>query len=150
MPSSETNNEPTTSDVVSTNGGSDSELPIEDQRSSSVFDFLYHDVRRGGAFLAQFHEHGLLQQTKATEGVARSAASKTGIAGGLDVPLIGRGGGSLDTTTTDEERDSAEYTYDPLWRNARTLLDCLEERGLIERDLPKARIGRFVLVTGRL
>src|SRR4029077_11736169 len=55
-----------------------------------------------------------------------------------------------DRTTTSDERDAAERTYDPLWRNALMLLDWLEEADLINRDITKTSIGQFVIVSGDL
>jgi hypothetical protein len=37
-----------------------------------------------------------------------------------------------------------------LWTNARTFLDHLAERDMLERDLSAARIGQFVLASGQL
>jgi hypothetical protein len=46
--------------------------------------------------------------------------------------------------------ESSERIYDPLWSNARTLLDYLEAANLIGRDLATARIGQFVIASGDL
>ena len=46
--------------------------------------------------------------------------------------------------------EASERIYDPLWANARTLLDYLDAREMIRRDLSDARIGEFVLVSGEL
>ena len=47
-------------------------------------------------------------------------------------------------------QDGSERTYDPLWLNARKFLDHVTQSNLLETDLKTARLGRFVLVTGRL
>jgi hypothetical protein len=57
---------------------------------------------------------------------------------------------ALDQTTTSDERDAAERTYDPLWRNGLILRDWLEEADLINRDITKTSIGQFVIVSGDL
>jgi hypothetical protein len=46
--------------------------------------------------------------------------------------------------------DTLERVYDPLWANARTLLDYLKEQGMLLRVLQGARIGQFVLASGSL
>ena len=45
---------------------------------------------------------------------------------------------------------TSERLYDPLWTNARALLDYLEGGGLINRDIATARIGQFVIASGDL
>ena len=149
MPSNETNNEQMKSDAAPKSGESGSGRPREGQKSNSVYDFLYHDARRIASFLAQFETYGVLQQVKATEVAARTESAKHGLTTGLSV-AIARAGTAQDVTTGSEERDSAERTYDPLWTNARTLLNYLADREMIVRDLSQARIGQFVLVTGNL
>ena len=149
MPSNETNNEQMKSDAAPKSGESGSGRPREGQKSNSVYDFLYHDARRIASFLAQFETYGVLQQVKATEVAARTESAKHGLTTGLSV-AIARAGTAQDVTTGSEERDSAERTYDPLWTNARTLLNYLADREMIVRDLSQAQIGQFVLVTGNL
>lgn len=128
--------------------GDSSGTPQEDPQSSSVYDFLYHDARRIAAFLAQFETYGVLQGVKSHESVGKSSSSRSTASAGVDVATLARGGISYDGTITDDERDAAERTYDPLWTNAKALLDYLTERDLIIRNLKGARIGQFVLVTG--
>ncbi len=150
MPSNEQGSELTKSDEVSKNASSDSGVPQGVQGSNLVFDFLYHDARRIASFLAQFETYGVLQQVRTTETAARLGTTKAGASAGLDVPLLAKGGLSVDGTVTDEERDAAERSYDPLWTNARTLLNYLADREMIVRDLRRAGIGQFVLVAGNL
>lgn len=126
-----------------------SEPQQESRARNSVFDFLYHDVPRISSFLAQFETYGVLQQIKASESVGHSGTSKTVITGDLGVPLVAKGAVALDGTVVDEQRDAAERTYDPLLRNARTLMNYLAEREMVH-DLMNARIGQFVLATGQL
>ena len=150
MPSNETSNEPTRLDEAPKNDADNSAPLLEDQRSNLIFDFLYDDHRRVASFLAQFGTYGVLQQVKATESVGHTGTSKTSATAGIDVITLARGGIGLDSTVSDEEKDSAERTYDPLWTNARTFLNYLTEREMIVRGIEKARIGQFVLVTGEL
>lgn len=120
----------------------------EGPENNSVYDFLYHDARRIAAFLAQFETYGVLQGVKSQESVGRASSTKASASAGIDLATLAKGGMAVDGTVTDDERDAAERTYDPLWRNAKTLLDYLAERELIVRGLADARMGQFVLVTG--
>lgn len=122
----------------------------EAPQGASVFDFLYHDVRRVGSFLAQFETYGVPSQVKATESASRSEGSRTTAGGGVDVLTFVKAQAGLEMTAGNEERDTAERTYDPLWTNARTLLDYLASHDLVQRDLWAARLGQFVLAQGTL
>ncbi len=46
--------------------------------------------------------------------------------------------------------EASERIYDPLWTNARVLLDYLAERDMIQRDIWEARMGQFVLAKGSI
>ncbi|MBB5049854.1 hypothetical protein HNR60_004638 [Rhodopseudomonas rhenobacensis] len=150
MSSSEPNEKSPAIGKKPTNDANASERPLGALESSSVYDFLYHDARRIAAFLAQFETYGVLQGVKAHESVGRSSATKATANAGIDFANLARGGMAVDGTVTDDERDAAERTYDPLWRNATTLLDYLADRDLIIRNIGEARISQFVLVTGTL
>jgi len=73
---------------------------------------------------------GAPQLVKAIESVGRIGSSKTGTTAGVDLVIVVRGAVSIDGTVTQEERDSAERTYDPIWTNAFALLDYLEGQAL--------------------
>jgi hypothetical protein len=150
MPSNRTENELTTSDETLPSDESGFEPVPGDQPNEPVRDFLYHNARRVGSFLAQFEAHGLPQQVKATESVGQAQTTRTAVAAGVKVPMVAHGQGGLDVTTTDDTRDAAERTYDPFWTNARRLLGYLDAQGLIRRDVRQARIGQFVSVSGSL
>jgi hypothetical protein len=64
--------------------------------------------------------------------------------------MLAKGSIALEGTETDDEHDSIEHTYDPLWLNARRLMDYLAEREMIVHELAKARIGQFALIRGKL
>jgi hypothetical protein len=114
-----------------------------------VYDFLYHDARRIGSFLAQFDAFGHLQQIRQTDSVTSGTVSSSAIEGEIKA-IVASGKSSLDDKATKESKDTAERVYDPLWANALALLDYLTERNLIVRDLQRARIGQFTLVSGKL
>lgn len=150
MPSNKPSVVPPQSKQVQKSGVTNSEAESPDHGRTSVYDFLYHDSQRIASFLAQFETYGVLQNVKASESVGQASTSKATLVGEAGIPLTLKGSITTDGSVVDDERDSAERTYDPLWTNARLFLDYLEERELIQRDLTTARIGEFVLVTGGL
>lgn len=150
MRSSEHETRPTTSSEASQNGGADSGRQQQAPAKNSVYDFLYHDARRIASFLAQFQTYGVAQSIKATEGAGRSETTKGAVEASGGVPLIAAGKAGIDRSVTNDERDSVEQTFDPLWTNAQRLLDYLDEHELIARNVKEAGIGRFVLASGRL
>jgi hypothetical protein len=120
------------------------------QANVSVYDFLYHDVRRIGSFLAQFDEAGHLQKITQSEGIVRSQSRGFRIAAGGNIPLVGSANLDVSRTPASGGSEASERIYDPLWANARTFLDYLAERDMLHRELSAARIGQFVLVSGEL
>jgi hypothetical protein len=122
----------------------------DEPESDSVFDFLYHDVRRVGSFLAQFDDAGHLQQITQSDGSERGTKRGFKASAGGSIPLLGAANLSLERGPDKGGYESAERVYDPLWANARTLLDYLTERDMLRRSLAEARIGQFVLVSGSL
>lgn len=126
------------------------EQPSENPESASVYDFLYHDARRVGSFLAQFEMHGVRSQVKHTKNEGRDASLRKTGTGEAGIPPFVKGQVGMDWTVGTDSRELAEYTYDPLWANARRLLDYLTEHDLIRRDLWTARLGQFVLASGTL
>jgi hypothetical protein len=126
-----------------------SEKAREQQESASVYDILYYDVRRIPSFLAQFDDSGHLQQIKRTDFVKRGSADKGTKSGGITAAILS-GRIDVETSTDQEASETAERTYDPLWANALALLDFVNSRGKLEKDLAKARVGQFVLMDGAL
>lgn len=139
-----------TSAGVPPSDANDSAPPPEDPPVASVFDFLYHDARRVGSFLAQFSTYGVLSGVTTTEAVGRAATTRATGGAGVGFVTVAKARVALELGVTDDERDAAERTFDPLWTNARTLLDYLAARDLIQRDVHAARLGQFVLATGSL
>lgn len=139
-----------TSEEMQTSGEADSEEHFEAPKRSSVYDFLYQDVRRVGSFLAQFDEYGVRQSVKATESVGKAQAVKGAASGTLGLPSVMEAAANIDVTTTDDSKDIAEHTFDPLWANSRRLLDYLTEHNLISSDLWELNAGSFVLVRGSI
>lgn len=122
----------------------------DQQERNSVYDFLYHDARRIGSFLAQFDPHGQLQSLTKTNAVSDTAGSTVGVTAGASIPAIVKVDTVGNQQVSQTASDAIAKTYDPLWQNSIALLDYLTARGLIERNILQARIGQFVLVSGKL
>ena len=122
----------------------------EGPTSTSVLDFLYHDARRVGSFLAQFDDAGHLQQVTQEESAGKREQSTTSWRGSAGLPALVGGQMTEREMTRNEGSETSQRIYDPFWANARNLLDCLSSAGLIQRNLQSASIGQFVLVSGRL
>lgn len=114
-----------------------------------VLDFLYHDARRVGSFLSQFHHEGVLQSSRLMRGSASTISNKQTMGGEFSLKIL-TGKGSSEGNESSEDRDSAERVYDPLWTNALNLLEHLTAEDLLVRDLNSARIGQFIQVTGEM
>lgn len=114
--------------------------------ADSVFDFLYHDGRRVASFLSQFDPSGSL--TQISQGVAAERTRlDTKVEGSASVPGLAKGVMSSKDEVRNRRQDDMMRVYDPMWANARALLDVLDERGMIQRDLKAAIIGQIVLVS---
>ncbi len=116
-----------------------------EQSTGSVYDFLYNDSRRVGSYLAQLDENGMLTEIRQGEQVSKG--SKRGF--NLSGSVLGTGGG-LEVTPKEGGAESSERVYDPFWANALYLMDTLDERGMIHRDLGTAPIGGIVLISGQM
>lgn len=130
-----------------------SEKAPGEPQNDSVFDFLYCDTGRIASFLAQFDDSGhlerVIQRETTTKGTRR--AVEFGIGGGAMLSGTGGSGNlSYKRGPSDEGGEASERVYDPLWTNARTFLDYLEQGHLITRNPDEARIGGFLLISGSL
>ena len=126
-----------------------SNVPADQQESDSVFDFLYQDARRVGSCLAQLNPGGLVQSVKQQNLTEETGGVDASVSAGANA-IVARAGTGLSTRYGNTNRDSIERTFDPFWTNAVDLLNLLESRQLLHRDITSAGIGKFVLVTGRL
>lgn len=120
------------------------------QAESYVYDFLYHDSRRVGSYLSQLGRYGLLKSTshKQSSGEGEKSVSEVKLSGGI--PGAASIGKDDQSETTSQHGAEREDVYDPLWINALNLYEKIEGAGLVIRDLSKARIGQFVLISGSL
>lgn len=129
---------------------SSSTMGPDGSREASVFDFLYHDPQRINSFLAQFDDNGHLTQVVQKAGKKVGNANAGQVTGRVGVPLVAGGDANLSTSTTESAEREGQRTYDPIWANALLLLEYLNDQGYINRHLPNANMGQFVLVKGDL
>lgn len=127
-----------------------SNAALDRQDAGSVYDFLYHDARRVGSFLAQLNPDGHLQSRRRTRQVGESTTSTSNVKGGAGVPGLVKVGSEAANQVQNRHDQSADETFDPLWANALALLDHLTQRDLMSRSMHDAGIGQFVLLTGSL
>jgi hypothetical protein len=120
------------------------------QVASSVYDFLYHDARRVGSFLAQLSPYGHLSGVEHNASASSGSKSTSKVGGGIEVPLVAKGTLGADREISEGDQKGLRRTYDPFWTNALDLYEKLDSAGLIERDISKAGLGQFVLVKGSL
>jgi hypothetical protein len=120
-----------------------------DSEDRSVYDFLYNDHRRVGSFLAQFGV-GHLQQLTQTKEAERGSERSSTVEGKGGVPGVAAGSIKNAEQTSLAAAEGSVRVYDPLWSNARALLNHLHENELIERDISSAAVGSVVLASGAL
>ncbi|SDI95540.1 hypothetical protein [Salipiger marinus] len=127
-----------------------SERVQEEEITDSVYDFLYHDGRRIASLLAQFDPSGHLTQLSEGRSARRARDSTTDIMTSGGVPAIAKLQSANKEHVHRAHEEEISRVYDPMWANARELLDQLDGRGLIVRDISSAQIGQIVLFTGDL
>lgn len=120
------------------------------RESRSVYDFLYHDARRVGSYLAQFEASGLLQSVKRTVSAEETESSRAGATAGAKIPALAVASGQFEDAVGSVSREASEKQYDPYWTNAVSLLTYLQQHELLLSDVREARIGQFVLAGGGL
>jgi hypothetical protein len=121
-----------------------------EQEGISVYDFLYHDSRRVGSFLAQLDQNGLLTEVRHSEHASRGSRRGFSLNAGASTPITGGGNIGLEITPKEGGGEALERVYDPFWANARELLDALTANNMIRRDVATAPLGSMVLVSGAL
>ncbi len=118
--------------------------------TDSVFDFLYYDARRIASFLSQFDDSGQLTEIVQHELAQRSKRTIGTIKAVGGVPLIATAEGEQSSEAGASSQHDSQRVYDPIWANARTFLDYLAERDMIQKDVAEANMGQFVLCSGSL
>lgn len=136
--------------MKSTTPKSSSNTGQGESRENSVFDFLYHDPQRIASFLSQFDENGHLTQVVQKAGKKSGTNDSGQLSARLGVPFVAGGDANLSTTNTHTSEREGQRTYDPVWANSLLLLEYLNDQKFIQRHLPNANMGQFVLVKGNL
>lgn len=123
---------------------------LDEQSIGSVYDFLYYDAKRIASFLSQFDNSGNLKEVIQDESIQRTTQSRGRLSAGAGIPTVARGEGEHSTSVEESDFRAGHRRYDPVWTNARTFLDFLDERDLIKRDISSSNMGQFVLCSGTL
>ncbi len=126
--------------------GEEQDEPIID----SVYDFIYHDGRRIASLLAQFDPSGHLTQLSQNTAARRGRDETSSIDAKAGIPGVAQVKNDNSETVSHARQDDVLRVYDPTWSNARSLLDVLDSKGLIKRDISKASLGQIVLTRGAL
>lgn len=120
-----------------------------DEDEDSVFDFIYVDFERIATLSAQFNNMGSLVELLEAEGAERRS-SKGDQLRTSGSALVAKGEVGVSSGTDSAHGKLSEKSYDPRWINALNLLDELEERKLLNRNIEHAGVGDVVLVQGGL
>lgn len=134
---------------MSTSSVPSSGAPAEESIAHSVFDFLYNDSRRVASYLSQFEGGHLTGLTRSNE-TGRSTNEESGRNFNLGMSRALGGSSRSGESEGVSAKEGIVRTFDPYWSNARTFLDYLSDRDLIERNITSASMGQFVLVRGGL
>lgn len=127
-----------------------SDLAQEGLENASIYDFLYYDSQRVSSFLAQADANGALTSISTTEGVQKGSKRAKRFKLGAHSTLHGGAQIELEHGPATGAFHGIDREYDPLWANALSLLDMLEERGLVDVDIERGALGSFVLVQGKV
>ena len=105
------------------------------EKEDSVYDFLYVDAKRISLLLSQFGTDGVVTE------LSRVTEENSETSGEVNIQIVKFGG-------KDGEKSAINRRFDPQWLVP--LIFLKEIKDLIVRELTKARIGQFVLVSGEL
>lgn len=116
---------------------------------ASVFDFLYYDAARVGAFLAQLDPDGRLTGVTKTGQINEASSTKSLIEGAGGVPGVANAKASSEEQTQEGTVATAARSYDPFWAAPLAFLDYAHQRELLHANLSEAGVGQFVIARGR-
>lgn len=122
----------------------------DEQRTDSVFDFLYYDANRVASLLSQFDRSGHLTGLTQSEAVDRRVGDASQIEAKGGWAPVAQAGGSKKWDNAEGTSRGSVRTYDPRWANALEFLDYADGHGIIQKDITSARIGQIVLFSGDL
>lgn len=127
-----------------------SEQAYDGQEGSYVYDFLYYDAQRIGSFQSQLGGYGALRGIKHHKGSGEESASGGSLKATGGIPAVGSAETASENKSSIKFDEALDSDYDPFWLNGLNLYNDLDDRGLLRRDLDKARIGDIIVVKGSL
>lgn len=113
----------------------------EQDQSASVFDYLYIDRPRISYLLAQLDPDGVIATHRRISGISGTNSGE--LKGSLKV--VGASASAMEGHS-----ESSELHFDASWLLPSNVLDILNDRSLIRRDLMSAEVGQIVLISGSL
>lgn len=118
-------------------------------QAAPVLDFIYHDARRVGSLLTQFEGGGHLVALTEREHAQKSEKTHAKFTAATDIKVV-KAGIELGVAPESTGGEALERQLDPIWANAISLLEYVEEKGMIAPNPATARIGQFVRISGIL
>jgi hypothetical protein len=103
------------------------------EKADSVYDFLYIDLPRIQIFNSQFSQYGHITE------LTRSTTASSSVGGGIDLKIV-KGDNS------ESEQTAIAKRYDTQFVAPLLFLD--NAKDMLVRDLSKAGVGQFVLISG--
>lgn len=113
----------------------------ESQNTEPLYDVFYADRDRLISYLAQIDPNGAITSVKTT--ITDSESTQTNAS--FSVKILKGGAGA-----TEQSADGTEKIFDPAMVIPFTIMDALNERGFIGRDITKAPLGSIVLFSGSM
>lgn len=114
----------------------------DSQTTNYLFDFVYLNRDKLASYSAQLYDHGTLLSVKSLDGYDEQVTSK--MEGGLAKVF------RAEEAESGTNKRSMERQFDAAWSLPLNVINGLDERGLINRDINSASIGQMVLFRGRL
>lgn len=113
----------------------------ESQSTDSLYDFLYVDSDRASTLITQLYAPGVITSIKRIS----SEGEKSTKSGGISIPVAS---GKL--SVEDAINQTQEKLFDASWALPINLLDKLSESELIQNGIEGQKLGKLVLVRGKI
>lgn len=113
----------------------------ESQSTDSLYDFLYVDSDRASTLITQLYAPGVITSIKRIS----SESEKSTKSGGISIPAVN---GKL--SVEDAINQTQEKSFDASWSLPINLLDKLSELQLIKTGVEDQKLGKIVLVRGKM
>ncbi|MCA8105760.1 hypothetical protein SB394_21580 [Burkholderia sp. BCCIQ04A] len=108
-----------------------------------LFDFIYLDRNKLGSYYAQLFDDGVLSSVKRTASTQDLSARSLGV--GAPKLLLGGEARSSETAS-----NGIETQFDASWTIPIEVINELDSRGFIAKNISTAQLGQLVLLRGRL